>query len=345
MKTKRKKILITSVILILSIGLLCTGILGYLWFGPQFHPASTAYVYIDQDDTIDSIYNKVEKAGHPRAFIGFRWMAQYRHYDRNIHTGRYSIRPGESTYHVMSRLFWGYQEPMNLVVGSVRHLNRLARNVGNQLMTDSTAIARLLADSTYIASLGYDQQTLPALFIPDTYEVYWDMSAEEFLKRMTQEHERFWNKERRSKAQALGMTPVEVATLASIVEEETNNKEEKPIVAGLYINRLQRGMPLQADPTVRFAVGDFGRQRVTYTDLSLDSPYNTYLHAGLPPGPIRIPTPEGLDAVLDYERHNYLYMCAKEDFSGRHNFASNYADHLRNARRYQQALNKRKIFR
>ena len=126
MKTKRKKILITSVILILSIGLLCTGILGYLWVGPQFHPASTAYVYIDQDDTIDSIYNKVEKAGH---------LAQYRHYDRNIHTGRYAIRPGESTYHVMSRLFWGYQEPMNLVVGSVRHLNRLARNVGNQLMT------------------------------------------------------------------------------------------------------------------------------------------------------------------------------------------------------------------
>ena len=345
MKTKRKKILIISVILILSIGLLCTGALGYLWFGPQFHPANTAYVYIDQDDTMDSIYNKVEKAGQPRAFIGFRWMAQYRHYDRNIHTGRYAIRPGESTYHVLSRLLWGYQEPMNLVVGSVRHLNRLARNVGNQLMTDSTAIARLLADSIYITSLGYDRQTLPALFIPNTYEVYWDMSAEDFLKRMMQEHERFWNKERRSKAQALGMTPVEVATLASIVEEETNNKEEKPIVAGLYINRLQRGMPLQADPTVRFAVGDFGRQRVTYTDLSLDSPYNTYLHAGLPPGPIRIPTPEGLDAVLDYERHNYLYMCAKEDFSGRHNFASNYADHLRNARRYQQALNKRKIFR
>ena len=162
---------------------------------------------------------------------------------------------------------------------------------------------------------------------------------------MEKEHERFWNKDRRDKAQALGMTPIEVATLASIVEEETNASPEKPIVAGLYINRLHRGMPLQADPTVRFAVGDFERQRITHADLSINSPYNTYLHAGLPPGPIRIATPQGLDAVLNYARHNYLYMCAKEDFSGRHNFASNYAEHLRNARRYQQALNKRKIFR
>ena len=343
-KNKRKHILLLMACIV-GIGMAGAGALAYLWFGPQFRPAGTACIYIDRDDTIDSIYNKVEKAGQPRAFFAFRWMAEYREYDRHIRTGRYAIRPGESVYHVLSRLRWGYQEPMNLVVGSVRQLERLARNVGNQLMTDSADIARLLADSARIASLGYDRQTLPALFIPNTYEVYWDMSAEDFLKRMAQEHERFWNQDRRSKAQALGMTPVEVATLASIVEEETNNREEKPVVAGLYINRLQRGMPLQADPTVRFAVGDFGRQRVTYADLSLDSPYNTYLHTGLPPGPIRIPTPEGLDAVLDYEHHNYLYMCAKEDFSGRHNFASNYADHLRNARRYQQALNKRKIFR
>ena len=345
MEKKRKKLFITGTILILTLGLLCAGAIGYLWFAPQFFPPKTAYVYIYPDDTLDSIYNKVEKAGCPRTFIGFRWMAQYRHYDQHIHTGRYAIRQGENVYHVLSRLLWGYQEPMNLVVGSVRNLDRLARHVGQQLMADSTDIAKVLSDSTLIASAGYTPQTLPALFIPNTYEVYWDMSAHAFLDRMVQEHDRFWTKARRDKAQALGMTPIEVATLASIVEEETNNREEKPIVAGLYINRLQRGMPLQADPTVRFAVGEFGRQRITYADLAWDSPYNTYLHAGLPPGPIRIPTPEGLDAVLDYTRHNYLYMCAKEDFSGRHNFASNYADHLRNARRYQQALNERRIFR
>ena len=331
MEKKTKKIILW-ILIVAGLGMACAGTLAYLWFGPQFHPEKTAYLYIDRDDTIDSIYNKVERTGHPRAFFAFRWMARYRKYEQHLHTGRYA------------RLRWGYQEPMNLVVGSVRQLDRLARNVGRQLMTDSADIARLLTDSLHIASLGYDRQTLPALFIPNTYEVYWDMPAEDFLQRMVQEHERFWNKDRRAKAQALGMTPAEVATLASIVEEETNAKEEKPIVAGLYINRLQRGMPLQADPTVRFAIGDFGRQRVTYADLTLDSPYNTYRYTGLPPGPIRIPTPEGLDAVLDYARHNYLYMCAKEDFSGRHNFASNYADHLRNARRYQQALNKRKIF-
>ena len=345
MKKNKKKLILLLSIVAAGIGMACAGTLAYLWFGPLFRPTDTAYLYIDRDDTIDSIYYKVEKAGNPKIFIGFRWMVAYREYDRHIRTGRYAIRPGENVYHVLSRLRWGYQEPMNLVVGSVRHLDRLARHVGRQLMTDSADIARLLADSTRIAALGYDRQTLPALFIPNTYEVYWDISAEEFLQRMEKEYERFWNKDRRDKAQALGMTPVEVATLASIVEEETNDSQEKPIVAGLYINRLHRGMALQADPTVRFAVGDFERQRVTHADLSINSPYNTYLHTGLPPGPIRIATPEGLDAVLNYAHHNYLYMCAKEDFSGRHNFASNYSEHLRNARRYQQALNKRKIFR
>lgn len=347
MEKKKKRMLIgllAGTVLILAVA---AGVVSYVWFGPQFHPKRTAYLYIDADDTADSVCHKIERQVPLTSWArsGFRLMARYRRYSRQVHTGRYAIRPGESIYHVLSRLLRGYQEPMNLVVGSTRQLDRLARNVGNQLMTDSASIAALLTDSTRIAALGYDRQTLPALFIPDTYEVYWNMSADDFLQRMAREHERFWNKERRDKAMALGMTPTEVATLASIVEEETNDKAEKPVVAGLYINRLHRGIPLQADPTVRFAVGDFGKQRITYADLSVDSPYNTYLHTGLPPGPIRIATPEGLDAVLNYTRHNYLYMCAKEDFSGRHNFASNYAEHLRNARRYQQELNKRKIFR
>lgn len=343
MEKKTKKIILW-ILVMTGLGIACAGTLAYLWFGPQFRPEKTTYLYIDRDDTIDSIYNKVEKAGHPRAFFAFRWMARYRKYEQHLHTGRYAIRPGESVYHVLSRLRRGYQEPMNLVVGSVRHLDRLARQVGRQLMTDSVEIARLLADSAHIAALGYDRQTLPALFIPNTYEVYWDMTGEEFLTRMEQEHERFWNKDRRTKAQALGMTPVEVATLASIVEEETNNRQEKPMVAGLYINRLRAGIPLQADPTVKFALQDFTLRRITNAHLEFPSPYNTYLNAGLPPGPIRIPTPAGIDAVLDYTRHNYIYMCAKEDFSGTHNFASTYAEHMQNARKYWNALNKRKIF-
>ena len=188
------------------------------------------------------------------------------------------------------------------------------------------------------------KENLPSLFIPDTYQVYWDISAEQFVERMQKEHSRFWNEERKQKAQAAGMTPEEVCTLASIVEEETNNNAEKPTVAGLYINRLHKGMPLQADPTVKFALQDFQLKRISNKHLTVDSPYNTYRNIGLPPGPIRIPTPAGLDAVLNYEKHDYIYMCAKEDFSGTHNFASNYTEHMKNARKYWKALNERKIF-
>ena len=272
-------------------------------------------------------------------------MARYRDYAWCIHTGRYAIHPGENVYHVFSRLYRGYQEPMNLTIGSVRTLDRLARNVGEQLMIDSAEIAAPLSDSAFIHRLGYTPETLPALFIPNTYQVYWNMSVEEFFQRMQKEHAAFWNEKRRAQAQAMHMTPEEVATLASIVEEETNNNAEKPTVAGLYINRLHANMPLQADPTIKFALQNAGIRRITNADLNIDSPYNTYLHTGLPPGPIRIPSIVGLDAVLNYTRHNYLYMCAKEDFSGTHNFASNYRDHLRNARKYWNALNRRKIYR
>ena len=347
MEKKKKRILILCMAALLLAAGIAAGTVGYLWFAPQFFPPHTVHIYVDADDTADSVYNQIERKSQcsPIVMESLKRMGHYRHYKAPLRTGHYTIRRDESIYHVLSRLLRGYQEPVNLVIGSVRQVDKLARNVGRQLMVDSADVASLLADSVRLAALGYDRQTLPALFIPNTYEVYWNMSAEAFLQRMAEEHERFWNASRRDKAKTLGMTPTEVATLASIVEEETNNSEEKPVVAGLYINRLRRGIPLQADPTVRFAVGDFERQRVTHADLSIDSPYNTYLHTGLPPGPIRIATPEGLDAVLNFAQHNYLYMCAKEDFSGRHNFASNYAEHLRNARRYQQALNKRKIFR
>lgn len=341
---KKKKILIGALIALFSIGVTCTGTIYYYLFAPQFHPRKMTYVHIDRDDTADSIYNKVERQGHPRNLTGFYWMSRYRKYPQNIHTGRYVIRPGENVYHVFSRLYRGYQEPMNLTIGSVRTPDRLARNIGRQLMIDSAEIAGWMNDSTFLQKMGYTPETLPCLFIPETYQVYWDMSAEEFFKRMQKEHQKFWNRERLDKADAIGMTPVEVCTLASIVEEETNHNPEKPMVAGLYINRLHAGMPLQADPTIKFALQDFGLRRITNAHLAVDSPYNTYRNTGLPPGPIRIPSPIGLDAVLNYAKHNYLYMCAKEDFSGTHNFASSYAEHMRNARKYWDALNKRKIF-
>lgn len=345
MKKKTRNILLALAAAVVLIALTGAGTGYYLLLAPQFHPQKTQYVYIDRDDNLDSIYNKVRQTGQAGNLTGFRWMARYRDYAWCIHTGRYAIHPGENVYHVFSRLYRGYQEPMNLTIGSVRTLDRLARNVGEQLMIDSAEIAAPLSDSAFIHRLGYTPETLPALFIPNTYQVYWNMSVEEFFQRMQKEHAAFWNEKRRAQAQAMHMTPEEVATLASIVEEETNNNAEKPTVAGLYINRLHANMPLQADPTIKFALQNAGIRRITNADLNIDSPYNTYLHTGLPPGPIRIPSIVGLDAVLNYTRHNYLYMCAKEDFSGTHNFASNYRDHLRNARKYWNALNRRKIYR
>lgn len=344
MGKKKKKILLIGLASILLTGAFCAGAIYYFLFAPQFYPQKTTYVYIDRDDTADSVYNKVKKQGHPRSFAGFYWMAEYKKYPLNIHTGRYAIHPRDDVHHVFSRLSRGYQTPVNLTIGSVRTLDKLARSVGNQLMIDSAEIAKAMNDTMFQQRLGYNKETMPCLFIPETYQVYWNMSVEDFFNRMQKEHQKFWNQERLSKATAIGMTLAEVCTLASIVEEETNNNQEKPVVAGLYINRLHKDMPLQADPTVKFALQDFGLRRITNTHLTIDSPYNTYQKLGLPPGPIRIPSPVGLDAVLNYTRHNYIYMCAKEDFSGAHNFASNYSDHIKNARKYWEALNERKIF-
>ena len=316
MKRKKRNILLSILIGAFLLCAIAGGTFYYYLFAPQFHPSKTVYIYVDRDDTADSIYHKIQKIGHVNKFTGFQWMAKSR----------------------------GYQEAINLTIGSVRTLDRLARSIGKQLMIDSAEIASQLFDSTFQAQMGYTTITLPSRFIPETYQVYWDMSVDDFFKRMKNEHERFWNKERLAQATAIGMTPEEVSTLASIVEEETNNNEEKPMVAGLYINRLHKDMPLQADPTIKFALQDFGLRRITNENLKVNSPYNTYINTGLPPGPIRIPSKKGIDSVLNYTKHNYIYMCAKEDFSGTHNFASNYADHMANARKYWKALNERKIF-
>lgn len=328
----------------LIIGGIAAGIGYYFMLAPQFHPTENTYIYIDRDDTVDSVYYKIKQAGNPHKFEGFRWMAEYKKYENRIRTGRYLIQPNDNAYHLYQRIAGGAQSPVQLTIGSVRTLDRLARLAGSQLMIDSTEIANRLSDRSFIQSIGYNRETIPALFIPNTYEVYWNMSVDDFFNRMIQEHERFWNKERQEKAAAIGLSPEEVSTLASIVDEETNAADEKKTVAGLYINRLHKGMLLQADPTVKFALQDFELRRILFKHLEVDSPYNTYKYAGLPPGPIRIPTIAGIDAVLNYEHHNYLHMTAKEDFSGRHNFATTLSQHSANARKYHDALNKRKIF-
>ena len=344
-KTNKKaiRIIIGSVLLASLVGLAFLGYIYYFFLTKPFQLSETAYIYIDRDDNIDSVYTKIIETGKPKQMYGFEVLAKKGDYANHIKTGRYALKPSDNMRYLYTRLSLGYQTPVRLTIGSVRTLDRIARNTGRQLMIDSAEVAQLIADTSFIHKLGYTEATLPALFIPNTYEVYWNMSAEDFMQRMQKEHKAYWNEERIKKAEAIGLTPIEVATLASIVEEETAVNAEKPMVAGLYINRLKRGMLLQADPTVKFSLKEFGLKRILYKHLEVNSPYNTYKYVGLPPGPIRVPSYQGLESVLNYTQHNYIYMCAKEDFSGTHNFATNSAQHAANARKYQQALNKRGI--
>lgn len=315
---------------------------GYRWFfGPATASEETLYLYIDNDDTTDSVAVKVGNIGGRPANWGFRIMAKLTSYEAR--TGRYAVDPGMNVMALFRQLRNGSQTPVRLIVPSVRTMDKLAGVLGKKLMADSTSLAQAFSDSAFCRKYGYDTATIACLIIPNTYEIYWDVSIDQFMKRMEKENEAFWNEERQQKAQNAGLTRNEVYTLASIVDEETNNNGEKPMVAGMYINRLRRGIPLQADPTVKFALKDFGLRRIYNTHLKTESPYNTYINIGLPPGPIRVASVAGIDAVLNYTPHDYIYMCAKEDFSGTHNFAATYAEHLRNAAKYRKALNKRGI--
>jgi len=303
----------------------------------------TLYVYVDSDDTADSVFSKLQPIASQHALAGLSTMLRHGDYDNKVRTGRYAIDPGMRIFQVYRRLKNGQQTPMMLTVPESRTMDRLAAALSRKLMVDSTAIAQVLCDSIYCSRLGYNISTIAAMFVPNTYEVYWDLSVDQLLARMKKEHDVFWNKGRLAKAQALGLTPDEVCTLASIIDEETANNDEKPMIAGMYLNRLKEGMPLQADPTVKFALADFSIRRIYRNMLTTDSPYNTYKNEGLPPGPIKIASVKGIDAVLNRVQHDYLYMCAKEDFSGTHNFARTYNEHLANAARYARALNERGV--
>jgi UPF0755 protein len=226
----------------------------------------------------------------------------------------------------------------------MRSLNHLSGKVSQYLEADSVEFATYFSINELPAKYGFVVANFTSMFIPETYEFFWSTSPEDFADRMKEEYEKFWNGERDRKANKLEMTREEVVTLAAIVDEETLYNDENSRVAGLYLNRLEQGIPLQADPTLKFALGDFSRQRILNEDKEIDSPYNTYKFKGLPPGPIAIPSVSAIDGVLDFEKHRYLYMCAKADFSGYHAFARNYDQHLKNARAYQKELNKRRIY-
>jgi UPF0755 protein len=334
----RTKFFIWITTILLSIVLILSAVsVWYVW--PIFHTLglseSPVSVYIDEDDTQDSIYVKL---GTPK-----RWELLQWYFEAKPRTGHYIIEPNERVIDAYRKFRNGTQSPVQVTIPHVRTLDQLASRLADQLMIDSSAFSNAFRDSAYCSEFGYNWQTLPALFIPNTYEMWWNSSLEKVMQRLKRENKAFWTQDRLEKAKKINLTPVDVVTLASIVSEETAYVPEMPKVAGMYLRRLQIGMPLQADPTVKFAVGDFSLRRIYNHHLKVESPYNTYLNRGLPPGPICIPSIKAIDAVLNHEQHNYLYMCAKEDFSGSHNFARTYSEHLANARRYVRALNQRGI--
>lgn len=344
-KNTRRKYLIPAVAC-----LVVAGIVYYYFFASMAAGNETRYVYIDKDDTVDSVYTKLTDLSSSNGMAGFKTLVRHSHYADNIRTGRYAIKPGEGAFTVFRHMKNGLQSPVSLTVPSVRTLDRLAAELSKRLMVDSAAIYEALSDEAICKKYGYDTATVAALFIPNTYDIYWNVSVEKLLDRMKKENHNFWSGQREEKAHAMKLTPVEVTTLASIIDEETANDGEKPMVAGMYYNRLMLrnaeypdGMPLQADPTIKFAWKRFDLKRIYNNLLYIKSPYNTYKNPGLPPGPIRIPSIAGIDAVLNHVHHDYLYMCAKEDFSGTHNFARTYEEHLQNAKRYSEALNRRGI--
>jgi len=259
-----------------------------------------------------------------------------------LEAGHYNIAAGLTNKEIIRIFANGYQTPVKLQVkGYIHTPEAMAGYLGKRLHDDSTAFVTALHDAELMKSLGFKKETYLSVFIPDTYEVWWTISPEDLIKRMKKEYDAFWNESRTAKAKAIGLTKDQVMTLASIVIEETKYEPEMPTVAGVYINRLHKGMLLQADPTVKFALNQEGVTRILNKHLEIDSPYNTYRYPGLPPGPITIAPKSAIEAVLNYQHHNYLYFCAKDTFDGQHNFAVTYPEHLRNARAYQRALSAR----
>ncbi|WP_108821422.1 endolytic transglycosylase MltG [Dysgonomonas sp. Marseille-P4361] len=334
---------ILYILLILIVTLSGIALYGYSIINTGFNIDKPISIYIDDNRDYNRLKNDIRDSAKVENIANFDKLCTILSYKENIKTGRYIIKPEMTIYEVIKDLRSGHQAPIKLKFNNIRTKVDLADRVGQQMMFDSKDLLVLLNDSVACKELGFSTQDIPAMFIPNTYEIYWDISIKNFIQRMKKEYTVFWNEERKNKAKEINLTPIEVSTLASIVEEECTYSDEYPIVAGLYINRLNRGQALQADPTVKFAVGDFGLKRILNKHLEVDSPYNTYQHTGLPPGPIRIPSIKGIDAVLNYAKHDYLYMCAKDDFSGYHEFAKTFSEHQRNAVRYRQALDKRGI--
>jgi UPF0755 protein len=337
----RKVLRFTGVISLLSVALL-----GFIYFGVfekkiDLGDKETCYFYIKSTDGFNDVISNLDSIGLVSS-TKFSWLANLRSFGgNNIYPGRYTLKNSMNYSDLVVFLRSGQIDEVEITFNNVRTLSQLAKKVSAQLeITEEEIKKELLNPIKY----GYTKETFIASFIPNTYKMYWNTNAEVFVKRMIKEHKKFWNRTRMAKAKKMQLTPVEVSTLASIVQSEQNKHfNEWPVIAGLYYNRLKKRIKLQSDPTVIYAWGDFSIKRVYFKHLKIDSKYNTYKYNGLPPGPIRVPDSRVLDAVLNYKKHNYLFMCANPEFGGKHAFAATNAQHEKNAKKYRDWLNKKKI--
>ena len=343
---KRRKVILLVAIALLALA----GVLGWKFWkqvfgpGPAFNEPVMALLIptgADLDQVVDSlIANGMivdEKA--------FRLIAERKKYSHRVKPGRYVVASGTSLNELINKLRSGEQDPVRITFNTIRRLPELAGKVAGYLECDSVTMLKVLLDPAVAQEYGFTQEEFIGMFIPDTYEMWWTETPRDFVARMAREYKGYWTEERKQKAAARKLDQSEVSVLASIVQAETGARSDAPTIAGVYLNRLRIGMPLQADPTLKYALGLDTVSRILNIDKQIDSPYNTYLHSGLPPGPINLPEKTYLDAVLNATDHDYLYFCASETLDGHSNFAKTYEQHLVHARRYHRALNERGIYR
>jgi UPF0755 protein len=335
--------------LFVTLAILTTTFTFYFWQifktpNLQANKNSSFTLLIPQGATYQSVLDTLNKHEVIADHISFRFLAKFLKYPDNVKPGRYVIKPATNNYVALKKLISGSQDPVKLTFNNIRLKEDLIKRIGGRFEFGEAEFRKALNNPEVCRKYDLDTITIVSMFLPNTYDVFWTTNTLKFLDRMHGEYRNYWNEERLAKAKAIGLSPVQVSILASIVEEEQGRKvDERPKVAGLYMNRLNAGMPLQADPTIKFALQDFAIKRILNAQLRVKSAYNTYVNTGLPPGPIRVAELQSLDAVLNYDRHDYIYMCAKADLSGYHAFATSYEDHMNNARMYQAELNRLKI--
>lgn len=339
----KTKIIILAVVVFAIIAIASAVGFGYYYFFKKPILHKDVWVYVSPTTTTNDIFKQLDEGELSLDELATVKMAQEfieKKEGKKLEEsyGAYLLKKDLSAARIITTILRHQQTPVKVTFNEARLLTDLAGKMSKGLMCDSIAMLDAILNPEFIAECETDKANIIGVFLPDTYEVYWDIAPEKFVRKMYGEYKKFWNEERKAKAEALGITPKQATIICSIAEEETQNRAERGVVARLYLNRYQIGMPLQADPTVKYAVGDFSLKRVLNAHLLADSPYNTYRVAGLPPGPIRMVEKATINALLDSKPHQYLYMCAKEDFSGTHNFATNLADHNRNAQRYHAAV-------